>query len=134
MKLNLGAQHDQSKLTFKGTFPSGSSTEINFGDQFDMSAREISILETSNSELSQQLQELMKHARELDTNQNAGGKIVDEVEKFSNQAKKIVTEKKWYSVSAEGLLEAAKSVGQMALPLISSADKVLSILRALKLS
>ena len=52
----------------------------------------------------------------------------DDLEKLVEEATKPKPNKKWYSVSIEGLIKAAENLDQLGKPVISLSKKVLSLL------
>jgi hypothetical protein len=54
--------------------------------------------------------------------------LVKEADKVVAVGAKAVSDNKWYSVSAKGVLEAAKAVGEAASPLVGAAIKVIELI------
>ena len=52
---------------------------------------------------------------------------------MADKASQIVTDRKWYSISAKGVLEAAKAVGDAGVPLLSACMKVIELLGKAKI-
>lgn len=126
-KITIGSGHDKSSTKIHAELALESSMELHVGDSYDMSLREVSIVERNTSELNQEILRL----RELVAAQKSDGSeaINEESEKIAKTAERIVSERRWYSVSTKGLIEAASAVGSVASPIVASALKVVALLK-----
>ena len=135
VKLTVGSSHGSSKTTLQLNLPSGSVTEISVGNAYDMSVREIFLIERDavilDAEIAmlQSLSANFLKERAPETQAKAIVKMADDI---ASSAKNIVTQRKWFNVSASGLLEAARAVGEVASPLVSSALKIIDLLHKIK--
>jgi hypothetical protein len=129
-KLTIGSSHNNSTLKLHAELGANSTMELHVGNGYDMSIREISIIEKSIPDIDHEL----SHLRALANNFTGDTytRLREESEKVASTAKKIISERKWYDVSASGLIEAAKAVGEAASPLIESAIKIVTLLKQAK--
>lgn len=105
---------------------------LDVGEARDFSEHHLKIVEREGtSAISQEIQ----HIRDLAKSdviafwpepQRSQARI--EAIKVADTADKILAQRKWYSVSAPGLLEAAKAVGEAASPLVTSCVNVIALL------
>ena len=58
--------------------------------------------------------------------------VQDDMKRLAEEAVKTKPNKKWYSVSIEGLIQAAKNLNELGTPVISLAGKVLKLLNGLQ--
>jgi len=86
------------------------------------------------SDSSEELKELLKAlslevgkvAAELEKKQAEG--IIDDLQKFIDEASSTKPKKKWWEISAKGMKETAGAVGELGLSLIKNLDKIIPIL------
>lgn len=134
-KIVIGAGHDKSVLQFTGSAPANSDAEIIVGDGYDMSRRQIDFLFHEEKALSSEISSLQRQISDLQRRALCDAKlkaVCDAAAVIAATAEKVKQERKWYSVSAEGLLEAAKAVGGVADPLVKTAIGVVQLLGKLK--
>ncbi len=127
-KITIGATHDTSKLLLRATILDSSDLELNVGDGTGMSTRQIEIIERKRGEIELALEQLKASAQAAGASPGAGGALRDQVSELAATAEKVVRTRKWYSFSPAGLLEAAKSVGAAADPILVSAGKLVALL------
>ena len=134
-KITIGESYDQSTTKLRAELTQSSQMELHVGAAHDMSVREINIIERETSEIATAVSRMRALLSEFETNnQGLNPKhVCREATVVADTAERIVRERKWYSVSGEGLLEAAKSVGEAASPLVASALKIIELLRQAKL-
>lgn len=134
VKLTVGDSYGSSKTTLSLDLPSTSATEITVGTAYDMSTREINLIERNADILNANIRELCELAAALrESGQGVSTlAIANMAVKVADTASKIVTQRRWYSVSTSGLLEAARAVGDIASPLVSSALRLIELLQKAK--
>jgi hypothetical protein len=116
------------------TYPE-SSMELVVGAARGFSQQEIALLEKNTSELTSEVARLQEQIVQLERSLPASPKrdaLSTEGRKITKSATRIMSERKWYNISASGLLEAAKAVGKAAMPLVGSAQKVIALLKELQ--
>lgn len=128
MAIKMGSSHGNSTMIIDIVAREGSNLEINMGDSYDFSKQQISIIESNSQELRIELARLMGLVSDAQGTP-LGATLKKEVKEFVDTADKIVTERKWYSVSAKGLVEAAKAIGEAGVPILSSALKIIDLLK-----
>ena len=134
-KINIGAAHDSSKVSVKAELSVESVMELNVGDGFDMSQREIQIIEREKDQLAGALSTLRQQAEDLRSTAAptpAAAEVVTQATAIADAADQMTEDRKWYSVSAKGLLEAAEAVGAAASPIAATAMKVLDLLQKVR--
>ena len=130
-KINIGGSYDNSKLVLDAEISGASTIEIVVGDGHDMSQRQIKILERDATATSQEIAKLRELAQQLtasmphDANARTAGK---EALNIAATASRIQQNRKWYSVSAKGLIEAAEAIGGAASPILKTALNVIKLL------
>lgn len=86
------------------------------------------------ADIEAELKETLKQLTEAVAVMNKGlstekaAEAADDLEKLVEEATKPKPNKKWYSVSIEGLIQAAENLGKLGEPVISLSKKVLSLL------
>jgi len=75
------------------------------------------------AQLTQAVEEMLKH---LPAEQAQEAR--DDLKRLQEELQKPQPRKKWYSVSIEGLIQAAKNVGAIGAPVIELAGKILQLL------
>lgn len=131
-KITVGKSWENSITRVGAELSHSSNMELNIGDSHDMSVREITIIEREASEISHELSCLRELANEIQKNNPSSpeAKAIDrETTKLAETAERVINERKWYSVSAKGLIEAAQAVGSTASPLVDSALKIVKLLK-----
>jgi len=83
-------------------------------------------LQTSLQELSKQVAEMVKHLPE-----DRAEEAARDLETLTDEAASGKPRRKWYELSAEGLMDAAKAVGKVAEPVVATVTKILPLLAAL---
>ena len=134
-KINIGAAHDSSKVSVKAELSVESVMELNVGDGFDMSQREIQIIEREKGQLAGALSTLRQQAEDLRSaaaSTPAAAEVVTQATAIADAADRMTEDRKWYSVSSKGLLEAAEAVGAAASPIVATAMKVLDLLQKVR--
>lgn len=135
-KINIGKTFDNAKSRTSIELSSSSRLEINIGDAHDMSSREVEIIEREVVELSYHLEKLLSDAQNLQNqhaNTDAALALQERSKELVNCSKKIVAERRWYSVSAKGVIEAAKALGEAASPIVATAIRILELLQKAKI-
>lgn len=134
MKIELGKQGPKSKLTMSLDVYTNSQLELKVGNQARMSERELRVVERQAVDVQSAVTELRNAIAGYAESASGPGavQVVSEATKIANTAMQIVAERKWYSVSAAGLLEAAKAVGDTAVALVGAAVRVIDVLKTLK--
>ena len=123
-RINIGASHDQSTTTLRVELYDSSQLELDVGDSHDMSVREIEIVE-------KQADAVRAAGAELRAQAAATGDetVRAEADKVATAVERAVAERRWYDISAKGLLEAATAVGEAASPLIATAVKLIELMQ-----
>ncbi|HXF84660.1 MAG TPA: COR domain-containing protein [Anaerolineales bacterium] len=104
--VNLGNEN-QLQQTIQGSFNSGLTSEV----------------QTTLAQLTAAVQEMLQH---LSAEQ--AEEVRDNLEHLEQELSKPKPNKKWYSVSIEGLIKAAENVGKIGAPVIQLARKLLQLL------
>ena len=134
-KINIGSSHDSSRTKLQAELQVESALELNVGDGFDDSMREIHITEYQGAIIRAEVEKLKSELSSLQSGLREGSQVKElatRASELSQSAEAILNKRKWYSVSIQGLLEAAKAVGEAASPLASSAVKIVELLSKLK--
>lgn len=130
--ISIGGTHDNSKLVLDVSLLTKSQMTLTVGDSYDMSSRQITIVERESDAIEKEIDNIVSTAAKV-VNANpadpASKRVGSEAANVVAAAKKVLTERKWYSVSVEGLIEAAKAVGTVASPIVASAVKVIELLK-----
>ena len=134
-KINIGGSYENSKLALDAEISAASTIEIVVGDGHDMSQRQIKIIERDATATSQEIANLrdlsQQLAAKMPENPNAL-KASKEALDIAATADQIQQNRKWYSVSAKGLIEAAEAVGSAASPILKTALNVIRMLSEAK--
>lgn len=136
-RISIGASHDNARLRLDAEISAASAIEINVGDGHDMSQRQINIIERDAAATSQEIGQLRELARRLVTvlpDDAHAAAASREALKIAATAGRIHDHRKWYAVSAKGLIEAAEAVGSAAAPVLKTALKVIGLLSAARLT
>lgn len=136
-KINTGSSHDSSKLFLDAEFSSASDIEIVVGDGYDMSLRQIKILERDASSTALEITKLRDLVAQLKAQLPDDPKVValgKEAGEIAVAANRMQQERKWYSVSTKGLIEAAGAVGSAASPILKSALGLIKMLSEIEAS
>lgn len=75
------------------------------------------------TKLNEAVKEMLKHLPETEQKQ-----VAQDLKVLTDEALSETPRRKWYELSADGLIEAAKAVGEIALPVITTAKAVLAFL------
>jgi hypothetical protein len=129
-KITVGGSYDRSKSRIRAELSAASQMVLDIGSAHDMSSREISIIERDGEALSAELGRLRKLAEGLRANRPGDRKaavVSAQAAAIADTGDRIVAERKWYSISVAGLVEAAKAVGEATSPLVASALKVIEL-------
>jgi hypothetical protein len=131
-KLKHHGTFDSAQVSFKVTTFKDSSLEVDIGAARDMSKQEIVLLEQHEDVLCRQIDDLrrllhqLRHSLPTSCTRDT---LCEKGEEIANRATRAVKDRKWYSVSAGGLLDAAKAVGEAASPVVKAAINVIDLLR-----
>ena len=130
-KITIGHGYDQSTTKVDAEFSRYSELELNIGNAYDMSSRELKFIEREEANVSHEISRLRELVAKLQTEQSnqQTNQLCQEAIKIADTANRVIEEHKWYSISAKGLVEAAKAVGETASPLFTSAVKVIELLQ-----
>lgn len=134
-KITIGNSYDNSKASISAEFSKSSAMELNIGDQYDMSVRDISLVEREAANVNAEVARLRQLLANLEKTHGASPAwkaVRDQASAVADSATQVVAEHRWYSISAKGLVEAAKAVGEAASPLVGSALKVIELLQKAK--
>ncbi len=104
--VNLGNEN-QLQQTIQGSFNSGLTSEV----------------QTTLAQLTAVVQEMLKHLSAEQAEETA-----EDLKRLQEELSKPKPNKKWYSVSIEGLIKAAENVGKIGAPVIQLARKLLQLL------
>jgi hypothetical protein len=85
---------------------------------------------TANDELKELLKQLHEAAVDMTSNlpEKEGREAARDLDAFAREVTSESPRKKWYELSSEGLISAAKTVGEVAAPVISTVTKILALL------
>lgn len=136
-KINIGGSFDSSRLNLEAEFSSNSDIEINVGDGHDMSQRQIKLLERDAATTSGEIEKLRQLVAQLQAQAPHDAKVAalgSEAVAIADVASRIQRERKWYSVTTKGLIEAAEAVGSVASPIVKTALSVMKLLSDTKLT
>ena len=136
-KISIGASHDNSRLSLEAVISAASAIEITVGDGHDMSQRQINIIERDAAATSQEIGKLRELARRLAATLPGDARAAaasQEALKIAATADQIQHHRKWYDVSAKGLIDAAEAVGSAAGPILKTALKVIGLLSAARMT
>jgi hypothetical protein len=109
--------------TFHGDFAVANSIQNSFNKARDSAVPKE--LQEALKQLSQQVAEMAKHLPPEQARQ-----VAQDLETLTTEATSGKPRKKWYELSAEGLKEAAETVGEIATPVLGTIGKVLAFLGA----
>lgn len=86
--------------------------------------------EASNSDIKEKLQTLCQQVEEMSKGlpKDIAVEISNDLSTFVNEVAKDQPRKKWYELSADGLVEAAKTCAGMASPVINTVKEILALL------
>lgn len=134
-KITIGPSHDQSMTIIEAKLLQESQMELYVGDAYDMSIREIAIFEREVSEVNAELSRIHDLIAELKKNSDGHNTKVlcREATVVADTTKCVIEKRRWYSISVKGLVEAAKSVGEAASPIVISALKIIELLQKTKI-
>ena len=81
--------------------------------------------------LKAELKRLCQHVEQMLTQlpEEKKQEVVQDLDSFVKEATKEAPRRKWYELSAEGLIEAAKSCAGMAAPVTSAVKSILDLLK-----
>ena len=130
-ELNLGKGHDNTLTRLKLESYQGSNLVLNVGDRFDMSVLELEFIEHESSSIAREIARIreLAYSEAVEALPEPTRSVAKrEATKVADTADKILAERKWYSVSAQGLMEATKAVGETASPLLGACLKVIELL------
>jgi hypothetical protein len=134
-KITIGGRYDNSTTKLDAELSHNSQMELIVGDSFDMSKLEISIIERYSDQVLSEVNRLRNLGSQLNREHPAQevAPVQKEVEAIAETATRVVEDRKWYDISAKGLIEAAKAVGEVSSPLISTALKIIELLQKAKI-
>ena len=130
-KINIGASRDSSTTRVSLETYQGSQLELNVGESRDFSVREVSIVEREATSIAQEIRRVRDLAASAEVESWPEPQRSDakrEAAKVADTAERILSERKWYSVSAKGVLEATKAVAEAASPLMGACIRVIELL------
>lgn len=133
--IRIGAPRDKSQQKISIVQASASSLDVSIGGSREEARQEVSITESQANELRVHLDRLQVELIALKSSEalnSLAPAFANEVTALAQQAERVVKERRWYSVSTGGLLQAAKAVGETAVPLLAAAMKVVEIVGSLK--
>jgi hypothetical protein len=86
--------------------------------------------DVSDGELRKKLEELCNHVEKMtsDLPQETAAQVAQDLSTFVAEASKEKPRRKWYELSGDGLIEAAKACAGMASPVIKSVKEILAFL------
>jgi hypothetical protein len=128
VKIRIGSPKDNSKQHVQLTHTADARTEIDIGGARGRALQRVVIDEVTAARVLEGISVLQRQIHVAATRSKLDASVLDRARVIAEQANRAVRERKWYDVSAEGLLEAAKAVGQIASPLVASAVKVVELL------
>ena len=136
MGLKITAKNFTEDAKFKAELlvPRSSKMELNISDFYDSAELVMKITEYESADVFNELKRLNNAARALSLNSpdNDVKAVEAEARKVTEIVERSILERKWYSVSIEGLVDAAKAVGAIASPVVDSAIKVIDLLSKIK--
>lgn len=107
-----------------------STMELELGDVTENGALRVAVFEENEEALRAAIEKIRSA---VDTLQSHGSSDMKrEAMQIADTASKILHERRWYSISLDGLLEAAKAVGTAASPVLSLVLKTVEIVQKLK--
>jgi hypothetical protein len=117
---------------------SGISGNVNIGGDVNQTAaktiqnafNKANEVSSTKPELQAKLQELAQAVAEMSGQLPEGvqQRVAQDLQTLTEQATSDNPERKWYELSAKGLIEAAKAVGEVAAPVVKATEAVLSLL------
>ncbi|MFA5203189.1 MAG: hypothetical protein WC708_02195 [Lentisphaeria bacterium] len=86
--------------------------------------------DTSDQELRAKLQELCKHVEQMtkQLSEETTSQVTQDLSTFVAEVSRDKPRRKWYELSGEGLIEAAKTCAGMASPVVKTVKEILSLL------
>ena len=130
-KINVEAGIGSSTTRISLETYQGSQLELNVGEARDFSVRELSIIEREGTLIAREVQRVRDLASSAEIESWPEPQRSDakrEAAKLADTAERILLERKWYSVSAKGVLEATKVVAEATSPLMGACIKVIELL------
>src|ERR1700722_20491658 len=118
---------DSAQMSLNVTTFKDSDMELEVGAAHDMSKQQIVLLERGECALRTQIDALRLSIDQLRDSLPATAArdtLCEKAAEIAGKAARAMTDRKWYSISAAGLLEAAKAVGEAASPLVKAAFNV----------
>lgn len=131
-KIKIGNINDDAISNLDLTLTKRSKLELTTGDVNDRGSLNLSILEKDDVNVTDAINELRRQILEFEKQSVKSTSLLREANTIVSTSTKMVSDRRWYSISIEGLLEAAKAVGAAASPLIGSAQKVVELLQKAK--
>ena len=130
-RIVIGPSSGRSTTSIELTLSATSTLDLQIGESRDFSALQIKLMEADSNALLDEVQRIRQQLKEL---ASANPSLAREANGLAATVEKTISERRWYSVSAKGVLEAAKAVGEAANPIVSSCIKVIELLGKVKLS
>lgn len=135
VRIKIGNQTDRSKLRVLVETFTESPLELTIGHQSGMSERELILTEQHRTEIDDRIFDLREEIEKLKREAKEGDRgtaIALEATKIADTAAKIVKERKWYSVSGAGVIEAAGAVGKATSAVVKTSLDIIDLLNRLK--
>ena len=134
-KIRIGAPRDKSQQKISVVQTKESSLDVTIAGAREHARQEVSITESQADELRIQLSMLQEELAALQSSgalNSAAPALADEVSALAQQAERVAKERRWYSVSTEGVVKAARVLGETATPLLAVVVKVAEVLGRLR--
>jgi hypothetical protein len=134
VKFKIGGPSDSARQNVDIKHSANADTDFQIDGARGCASQELRISEVNSELLHESLQQLKIELHKFSSSENSVGAtgVVTESKHLLTTAEKSIRERKWYSISAEGLIEAAKAVGEAASPLVGAALKVVDLLAKAK--
>ena len=128
----FGDSHGTSTLGLKVSLTQVSKMEVTVGDGYDMSQRQIDIVERDMPQMTDLIGQLRSQTDELEKLGAGAAPVVSEARSVAEKSEAIATSRTWQHVSLSGLAAAAASFGAAAMPVLEGAAKVVELLKSIK--
>lgn len=131
VKVKVGSPKDNSRQVLQVNHTSDAQTEFDIGGAEGNATLALHFNEVRLDDVNRSIEEfrILVNAMASEKNATKGqNAVVSSAQQVLKAAEASMKDRRWYSISAAGLLEAAKAVGEVASPLVSSALKVIDLI------
>jgi hypothetical protein len=130
-KITIGGTHNNATDNLSFNLANASQMEVNVGDAYDMSKRQIQVIERDLPLLNDSIGALRQQIAKAEASKPDLSLVTSEAKGIADQAEEVAKTKKWQNISLSKLVEFAKKAGEAAIPIVEAATKVVALLHGI---